>query len=351
MAAEPLAAHAGQSAMLDFYSLLQPGTTWQQAFQTAFGMTVNEFYQLFEAHRAAGFPMMTLPVERPPGQPKLAPHPTSTPLPIQGSGPQAASPSYLKWTIGPDVSEEDRDVALRASKLMHDYAVSLDLPEMEGAIDFYIYRDLEELVQTYSTVTGRTLDRSDNLWVTKRNTAVATTSGIFLNAGHHWYSKAPRDLRMKVIAHELIHGFQHRLMGTRSSWGPTWLTEGTAEFLAYRALAEGNILPYSSARETFLESAEIVTEPLRDMEESSGFQGAGGGGRAYRFIPLAMELLASHSGESSFLTYLTLRDPETAWQESFQAAFGMTVEKFYELFEAHRSAGFPELELPKTRPE
>ena len=351
LAVELLAAQTGIRSLIDYFSSLHPGTSWQMEFQSHFGMTVGEFYGLFEAHRAAGFPKLELPIQRPTGPSKLAPYPTPTLLPVLGSGSHAATPSYLSWMIGSGVSEQDRETAIRAVKLMHDYAVSLGLPDVNAPIKFHIYRDQEELVRIYASVTGRTLERSRDLWVTKRNTAVATTSGIFLNAGHHWYSKAPRDLRMKVIAHELIHGFQHRLMGTRSSWGPTWLTEGTAEFLAYRALAEGNILPYSSARETFLESAEIVTEPLRDMEESSGFQGAGGGGRAYRFIPLAMELLASHSGESSFLTYLTLRGPESTWQESFQAAFGMEVEKFYELFEAHRAAGYPELELPKTRPE
>ena len=287
-------------------------------------------------------------VPRPTPTPVVTPTlpPTPIPTPTPSPEPEIGPPNYVKWVIGPGVSEQDRETAIRAVKLMHDYAVSLGLPDVNAPIKFHIYRDQEELVRIYASVTGRTLERSRDLWVTKRNTAVATPSGILLNASQQWYSNATRGLRMKVVAHELIHGFQHRLMGTRSSWGPTWLTEGTAEFLAYRALAEGNILPYSSARETFLESAEIVTQPLRDMEESSGFQGAGGGGRAYRFIPLAMELLASHSGESSFLTYLTLRGPETAWQETFRTAFGMSVQEFYELFEAHRAAGFPELELP-----
>jgi hypothetical protein len=61
MAAELLAARAGQRALFDYYRLLQPGTTWQTAFETAFGMTVEEFYAVFEEHRAAGFPKLDLP--------------------------------------------------------------------------------------------------------------------------------------------------------------------------------------------------------------------------------------------------------------------------------------------------
>jgi hypothetical protein len=41
--------------------LQQPGATWQEAFNTAFGMTIAEFYVLFEEHRAAGFPEVNIP--------------------------------------------------------------------------------------------------------------------------------------------------------------------------------------------------------------------------------------------------------------------------------------------------
>ena len=36
-------------------------------------------------------------------------------------------------------------------------------------------------------------------------------------------------------------------------------------------------------------------------------------------------------------------------QDGFEAAFGMNVDEFYEMFEAHRAAGFPEVEILKTR--
>ena len=39
--------------------------------------------------------------------------------------------------------------------------------------------------------------------------------------------------------------------------------------------------------------------------------------------------------------------PGTTWQEAFQAAFGMTVEEFCEIFAEHRAAGFAELDSPK----
>ena len=56
LAAELLVSYKGEEALLRYYQLLQPGTTWEEAFEEAFGMPVEEFYTFFEEHRAAGFP-------------------------------------------------------------------------------------------------------------------------------------------------------------------------------------------------------------------------------------------------------------------------------------------------------
>ena len=55
-----MASLAGESALFRYFTLLQPGTTWQEAFHGAFGMTVDEFYELFKAHSEAGFPKLEL---------------------------------------------------------------------------------------------------------------------------------------------------------------------------------------------------------------------------------------------------------------------------------------------------
>ena len=61
LAAELLASHAGEGALFRYFVLLQPITTWQQAFESAFGMPVEEYYDLFEKHRADGFPYVEIP--------------------------------------------------------------------------------------------------------------------------------------------------------------------------------------------------------------------------------------------------------------------------------------------------
>ena len=65
-AAELLASIAGESSLYEFYAALHPETTWQAEFKNTFGLSVGEFYDLFEQHEAAGFPKLDIPkfVER-----------------------------------------------------------------------------------------------------------------------------------------------------------------------------------------------------------------------------------------------------------------------------------------------
>ena len=64
-AAELLASQVGMSKLFDYYKYVEPwmepwdhseGRKWRPAFERAYGMTVEEFYELFEEHRADGFP-------------------------------------------------------------------------------------------------------------------------------------------------------------------------------------------------------------------------------------------------------------------------------------------------------
>ena len=61
LAAELLASQSSAAALIRYWTLLGPDTTWQQAFQTAFGMTIDDFYTRFADHRANGYPTVTLP--------------------------------------------------------------------------------------------------------------------------------------------------------------------------------------------------------------------------------------------------------------------------------------------------
>ena len=47
-----LADRAGEAALFEYYRLLPESSRWEDAFEGAFGITVDEFYEAFEEHRA-----------------------------------------------------------------------------------------------------------------------------------------------------------------------------------------------------------------------------------------------------------------------------------------------------------
>ena len=52
LAADRLADHAGVEALAGYYQRLPSSDSWQEAFEGAFGIAVDDFYETFEAYRA-----------------------------------------------------------------------------------------------------------------------------------------------------------------------------------------------------------------------------------------------------------------------------------------------------------
>ena len=59
VAADWLVQRAGEPALFEYYRLLPSSDTWQEAFEGAFGITVDDFYAAFAEYRAAGFVALT----------------------------------------------------------------------------------------------------------------------------------------------------------------------------------------------------------------------------------------------------------------------------------------------------
>ena len=62
LAIELLASIVGQRHIVDLYANRQPGQTFLQNFQEVFGMSVPDFYALYDQHRDAGFPELNPPI-------------------------------------------------------------------------------------------------------------------------------------------------------------------------------------------------------------------------------------------------------------------------------------------------
>lgn len=67
-AIELLATIVGVSRLFDFYTMMRPNEPWQSTFRRAYGISVEEFYERFNQHKAAGLPDLELPIRVNPSQ-------------------------------------------------------------------------------------------------------------------------------------------------------------------------------------------------------------------------------------------------------------------------------------------
>ena len=179
---------------------------------------------------------------------------------------------------------------------------------------------------------------------------------------------------MEAVAHEFVHAsFQSGQLGRLTDPAafdrynavtePRWLTEGMAYLLARLVTLEPRGFSYSRERERLVLQAASIGLPLWEAdgwpEKWADHQTPNEIiARTYTCGCLAAELLASHFGIANLANYYMLLEPQMAplggdparyprpgWRISFQRAFGIAVEEFYELFEAQPAAGFPEVDF------
>ena len=289
LGAELLASQAGEGAIRAYLSELRPGTTWREAFQKTFGMSVEEFYRLFEEQRAAGFP---------------------NPFAPEASATLPGAPDFVKWLVGPNVPPDHLVPFVTGTRLMNEYAASLGLPAFPGDVKFHVFYDVESLAPVYYAVRGFKPRCSREWWFSQGRATSVGPSGIFMTTR----DREPHSL-VKIVAHEMFNAYQFRLSGLPVSGGssdavpqagPRWLAEGVAEYLANRAAGEGGDWDFTSHRSRSVEKGRSIDEPLSAMETQTGFSAVGG--LKYRYALLAAELLASHTGEDSLIRYYNV-DP------------------------------------------
>ena len=263
------------------------------------------------------------------------------------------SPQYVKWHIGDDVSPAAAEAVVEGTRLMHELASSLGLTDIDEEIRFYLYPGVEGLAPVFDAVTGMQSKQVRPWWWQgngKGQAAEAFRGNIFLTTSAFTSSSL-----MKIAAHELSHAQASAIAGFNNSGatsevqthGPVWLREGIAERHAYLAMDRGGAQSYSDYRSNAVSYVRSRAFPqLMHLETHEQVWAVGH--HTYGYFVLAAELLASYAGESALIEYFALLQPGTTWQEAFEAAFGVTVEEFYELFEEHRAAGFPKVEVSES---
>ena len=76
---------------------------------------------------------------------------------------------------------------------------------------------------------------------------------------------------------------------------------------------------------------------LSEIETRSAYYSVRGGNAV---AWLAVDWLVQQAGSESYVQYLLQRPNYEGWEETFEAAFNLTVEAFYEQFAAYQRRGF-----------
>ncbi len=370
LAVELLAEQADPEAIMGYFASLRPGAAWQEAFQTNFGMTVAEFYQLFEERRAAGF------LE--PGSPESADRKMSAPGPFDHLLQDPSLPPFIRWDVESTVDSRDVEAAIWGVKLMGELQQSLGLPDSEVPINIVIYKDMEKMACNYAIAVGWDLETSRKYWANAGG--VSGRGNIYLRASTPQRLRTEPNLLMRTMVHELTHAhFQAGISGLMTDLSghsrgstevPRWLVEGTAMLVTAMLLRENYPENYYQHERFRAEEASSALATGLTLRDSETWPPSGGGtvgmdeaglnivGCIYSCGYFAAELLASRVGVGKLFDYYLLLEPwmtprgseqdfpRPGWRLAFEKAYDMTVEEFYDLFEEHRAAGFPDPNRP-----
>ncbi len=297
LASESLARRAGEEALVEYLRLLSSSTSWQEAFEGAFEISVADFHEAFEAQRTASIPFL----------PHLADDVDEPILVFVGD-------------IAPEVQEELR-TSLEASQYLFEAQFG------SRALDFTAYfgSDLETVTPEYISVRGH-----------------AKTELCGDHDGKVIFQVITCKNRRLVLAHEYFHVLQDDL-AVDASWGPVWLTEGAAVYgeALHRAIVEQGLtasegLDYRRRWEAARVLISGDGSPLASFETVDSAERL-----HYRLGFLAADWLAEDAGVAALAEYYKQLPESDSWQEAFEEAFGTSVADFYETFETYRTGISP----------
>jgi len=141
----------------------------------------------------------------------------------------------------------------------------------------------------------------------------------------------------KIVVHEAFHDLQYTLLAGRApgdpAVAPAWLGEGSAEYIAYRAIAEYRLDTLENIRRAWIARVKSSPAPLRALETYAGFAPQNS---PYPLSALAIDRLTQTGGEALLVAYFETVGRGASWPDAFRTVFGKSVEAFYDEFETYR---------------
>ncbi|MCE5287212.1 MAG: hypothetical protein LLG02_15390 [Pelosinus sp.] len=146
-----------------------------------------------------------------------------------------------------------------------------------------------------------------------------------------------RGLRLINIAHELTHQYQRSLCGSYNAYELRWLSEGTADVMAYSVLSLNGMFSLNVHNKKCMETLQAVPQipklarlgRVQDWVNSANTTGLAVN---YLTSDAAVIYLIGKVGYTPMFTYFQLLGDTRDVHQAFAQAFGMNLEDFEEEF-------------------
>ena len=307
LALEWLAERAGNPALFEYYRLLPDSASWEEAFEGAFGLAIDAFYEAFEHHRAEvapPWPHLTDGVERPL-------------LRFVGDVP-AATQSELRDRL----NDVQAFISERFGAPVPDYTV-------------FVATSATALADVYLRATGRSA-RASGCNTTLAGAVTILSLGCYRTGAHGLDWTYLANVRDRLSAGASLPPASSGV----GRLGPAWLTGGIWYYVLDAYALSAGLSGAEGRRQQRITSAARVAQPLAAFEAAASFSEVPSDVSAgLSFI--AAEFLVHLAGEGALLDYHRQLPDSESWREAFETAFGIEVEQFYRDFEEYRTEVAP----------
>ena len=324
---------AGSDAHLQYLRLLPSSATWQEAFETAFGISPEDFYREFELYRErfrfnqVSERLFGLDPEE--FSEDFAPYHEAVTTPLGHRGDDAVKPVLV--FLGDVPSTTRTKIQAEMDSVYSFLANHLGADPIDYSV--YVAADDAAARPTYYGLYRQ---------------------GVIGGAFHCSFSNS-HDVTFHVLTcgrysldyREYLRGF-FGVLRSRTQTGPSWLHLGIYEYAAARYAETIERGSFGAVFRHFVASTQRNPATLKQIETHQGWHAAGNDG-SWALAFVAIERLARQAGELALIEYFRLLprgEPDDgpdyeegagSWQAAFEQAFGLTIDEFYEQFAEYRA--------------
>ena len=300
-----LDAQTNFDSYIQYFRLLAAAATWQEAFEAAFGIAVDDFYEAFEKYRRGGF----------------------IPLPPHVSDDRVEPVLELVGEIPPSRAAQIRMDFEAFQSFFRDRLGS-------GPADYTVFVAADGDAERSAYL---------NLFAEEHEPGRTACAARDSRIGVYVALRCYKDLPLYLATQHYDDARARAYPGLHLlPWGPYWLRFAAIGYMAYGGQVAAGIGTLDRIRIGRAAVARRTTLPLSSMQTAASVRAMDPRVAAALGF-LAGDWLVRRAGERSLFKYYELLVLFQNWEEAFEGAFGISVTDFYTAFEAYRSEIVPPL--------